>query len=105
MSKRRQPGEIVKRIPGSGFLGAASPQLIQVPFEPKYTQEAETCLVCLDGHCREWANLEVIDENHQKTGQFLYHISECEMMDLSELSGRTPNVTHRNLEVENADSE
>ena len=25
MSKRRQPGEIVVRIPGSGFLGSADP--------------------------------------------------------------------------------
>lgn len=79
MSKRRQPGEIVKRKPGSGFVGSAEPELVQVPNLPEYKTEAEHCMIsCGDPHCTEWANLPVIGpvENN-----FIFHISECQMED------------------------
>jgi len=82
MSRRRSPGEIVKRTPGSGFLGNAEPSLIQVPPEEAYTAEADPCLICDDPECREWANLKIVAG--PLTGEFLYHISECEMKDASD---------------------
>jgi len=34
-------------------------------------------LGCEDPECREWANLEVVGGPY--AGDFMYHISECEM--------------------------
>jgi hypothetical protein len=81
MSKRRQPGEIVVRIPGSGFLGSADPAVIQVPEMPNYDEETMFCMLCDDKQCREWANLKIIGGEHD--GKFLFHISECQMKDLA----------------------
>lgn len=100
MSQRRQPGEIVKRVPGSGFLGSAEPLFVQVPEKPAYDDcvywdseaktwrvnedgEAEHCMLgCGDENCREWANLKVV--HGPSAGQFLYHISECQMESLND---------------------
>lgn len=82
MSKRRKPLEIVKRQPGSGFLGNVEPFFVQIPGGKEYTSEAEPCILnCDDVECREWANLEIVTDSGQKTGDFLYHISECQMSD------------------------
>ncbi len=80
MSKRRSPGEIVKRRPGSGFLSSAEPELIKVPDGEAYGTEADTCMLgCGDRECREWANLEIV--SGPSKGEFLYHVAECEMSD------------------------
>lgn len=79
MSKRRNPYEIVRRRPGSGFVASAEPTLVRVPEEPAYTDEADPCMLCDDPACREWANLEIINGPH--AGSHMYHISECEMTD------------------------
>lgn len=79
MSKRRNPGEIVIRAAGSGFIGSHDPKYIQVPDEPEYTNEVAPCMVnCGDDYCREWANLKVVLA--KETG-FLFHVSECQMQD------------------------
>lgn len=94
MSKRRNPGEIVKRRAGSGFVSSEEPNLIRVPsgkaFEFEWQRmdagwadnpggEAKYCMLsCGDPYCREWANVEIVGAN----GGFLYHVSECEMMDV-----------------------
>lgn len=81
MSKRRQPGEIVRRSPGSGFLSGWEPALVQVPLEPAYSDEVSYCeLTCGDRDCREWANLLVIDGEF--AGKTLCHIAECQMSDV-----------------------
>lgn len=80
MSKRRKPGEVVRRIPGSGFLGAEDPKYVRVPTEPHYEDEMAPCIMgCGDDDCREWANLEVVGGKWD--GQCLCHISECQMED------------------------
>ena len=96
MSKRRKPGEVVKRRPGSGFCGAEEPQLVKVPEGKTYEAdcvldatgkwtanpggESSTCMMgCGDSACREWANLEVVSGDF--AGQTMYHISECQMED------------------------
>ena len=35
---------------------------------------------CGDPECREWANLEIVEGEH--AGSFMYHISECQMLDV-----------------------
>ncbi len=78
MSVRRKPGEIVKRQPGSGFLNSAKPEFIKI----LDTDDYDPCMMgCGDPDCREWPNVEVLDENRVGTGDFLYHISECQMGD------------------------
>ena len=98
MSKRRSPGEIVKRDAGSGFVGSEEPSLVKVPEGRAYEYdmvvgpdgnftlqineggEATPCLMgCGDTYCREWANLEIMNGPHK--GDFMYHISECQMED------------------------
>ena len=102
MSKRRNPGEIVHRVPGSGFCGSDEPQLIKVPAGKAYegtcikneddewvynpNGESDPCMMgCGDSDCREWANLEVVGGDFD--GEFLYHVSECQMVDVCEDSG------------------
>ena len=98
MSKRREPGEVVRRRPGSGFVGDAEPSLVKVPegkayefgwkrnkantgWETNEGGEADYCILgCGDDDCREWANVEIASGPHK--GECLCHISECEMFDL-----------------------
>lgn len=97
MSKRRQPGEIVRRQPGSGFIGSDVPSFIQVPEGKAYENdcvkdengewkvnpggEATVCMYqCGDDECREWANLKIVGGPYD--GDYIYHVSECEMFDL-----------------------
>ena len=96
MSNRRKPGEIVRRIPGSGFCGSAEPQRLRVPEGKTYEMdctrnptgkwqrnlggEASVCMMgCGDRACREWANVEIVSGPH--SGEFMYHVSECQMLD------------------------
>ena len=91
MSKRRQPGEVVVRRPGSGFLGAAEPRLVRVPERPAYDNDAAPCILdCGDKRCREWANLRIV--GGPDDGAHLCHISECEMSDPDEGEDRQPCV-------------
>lgn len=97
MSKRRSPGEIVKRKAGSGFVGSEEPSFVKVPEGKTYEfdtikdsngnwmanegGEASRCMMgCKDPECREWANLEIVTGPHK--GNVIYHISECQMEDL-----------------------
>lgn len=77
MSKRRKPGDIVRRRPGSGFCAAAEPSLVQIPEDEEWLP---CSLGCGDKDCREWPNLLIVEEGPHKGGYF-YHISECEMED------------------------
>jgi len=80
MSKRRKPGDIVRRKPGSGFLGSADPERIRIPSDVSIEDETIPCMLdCGDRECQEWANLEVVEGEFKDSR--LYHISECEMFD------------------------
>lgn len=46
----------------------------------------EKCAICYvdeehDQECREWPNVQVLDEDQQPTGEWAYHIGECKMFD------------------------
>lgn len=86
MSKRRQPGELVIRCAGSGFLGAAEPSIIKVPEGNDWEWASKDnrggagpCMICNDPECKEYPNLQIVQGPW--TGEYLYHISECEMSD------------------------
>lgn len=78
MSKRRQPGEIVRRLPGSCFCGSPTPELVRLTdsSDGELHDCSQPCMVCEDPECREWANVQVVD-----TGRWMFHLSECEMED------------------------
>ena len=78
MSKRRKAGDVVIRTPGSGFIGSAEPEKIKLIPE----EDNDYCVLeCGDKNCREWADCEVVDGPYK--GQFVYHMSECQMKDVS----------------------
>lgn len=81
MSKRRRPGEIVKRQPGSCFVGAAEPELVRLTDESDGELHAvETwCSLCDDPDCQEWANVEIV--SGEFAGEWMCHLSECQMED------------------------
>lgn len=79
MSKRRTPGEIVIKKAGAGFCGQRL--VIKIPLTA-IGEEFDYCMVsCDDNDCKEYANLEVIDEKGNVIGP-IYHVSECQMEDL-----------------------
>ena len=69
MSKRRNKGEIVYKIPGAGFCGEGL--VIRIDGEIDYCM-----LSCGDPQCKEWSDCEVV-----KDGGYVYHVSECQMED------------------------
>lgn len=85
MSTRRYPGEIVRRAPGSCFVGAAEPELVRLTDAGDgelHNVECWGCAICDDADCREWANAQVVTGAY--AGDWLCHLSECLMMDLTE---------------------
>lgn len=78
MSRRRSPGDVVQRAPGSGFVGSPEPSKVRICDDPP-----DPCLLgCGDPACREWPNLEVVEGPFK--GNYLYHVSECQMSDFQE---------------------
>ena len=71
MSTRRKAGDHVYKVPGAGFTGEA--------FEIVVGGEAEDwCFYdCGDPNCKEWSDCFV-----PKYGDYVYHVSECQMQDL-----------------------
>ena len=72
MSKKRNSGEIVYKTPGAGFCGDGLVIIVG--------GEKEPCLMCCgDSECSEWSDCLVL-----KNGEFVYHVSECQMEDLDQ---------------------
>jgi len=72
MSKRRQRGDKVYKIPGGGFCGEG--------LVIKVAGECGPCmLTCGDACCKEWSDCIVISD-----GGYIYHVSECQMEDFNE---------------------
>lgn len=90
MSKRRTAGDVVIKSPNAGFVGEPlkvriCPETYDPPYPPDYF---EPCFMdCGDDECREWVNLEVLDVNGNADG-YCYHVSECQMEDVPEISAR-----------------
>jgi hypothetical protein len=81
MSKRRKPNEIVRRTPGSCFLGAAEPAIVRLsgPEDGELHDCNHPCMLgCGDNACVEWANVQVVGGEHA----WLCHLAECQMEDV-----------------------
>ena len=79
-SKRRRPGEIVRRKPGSCFVMAGEPSLVRLSDESDgRLPYVDSCMVCDDPECREWGNVQIVDGPYK--GQWMCHLSECQMED------------------------
>jgi hypothetical protein len=50
--------------------------------------EPEECQCCGNQMCQEWPTLFELDANGAPTGDFAYHISECQMQDCQTGSGQ-----------------
>jgi len=82
MSKRRNPGDVVRKVPGAGFVGESL--VCRIP--DYFGDIPEPCFASLhrgepDDECMEWPNLEVLDANGDVVGHCC-HVAECEMEDL-----------------------
>lgn len=72
MSKRRNGGEIVWKVPGAGFLGLGETVILVAE------KDHRPCILdCGDPDCREWSDAYVVGDHNA----VVYHISECEMED------------------------
>jgi hypothetical protein len=78
MSKRRTDGEIVQKRAGAGFKG--DPMLVKVIYHLYEDEQAEPCW-CDDPDCRCFANVEIMTVDGRSTGEYVYHVSECQMDD------------------------
>jgi len=79
----RKSGEVVKRKPGSCFLGTVEESLdvVRIPAEDEEGYDVpDPCMICDDPHCQEWANVEVVAGPH--AGNWLCHLSDCQTEDL-----------------------
>lgn len=83
MSKRRQPGDVVARKPGSAFCGSGEPRLVRLSDERDgELHDIDSCLgLCDDPDCQEWANVQIMAGPHN--GNWMCHLSECMMEDLT----------------------
>jgi len=78
MSKRRKPGEWVRLLPNSGFVGESNRLLAQIQPE----DDPIPCFLCEDKECTEWATLRTEpDPQDNNKRHVLCHISECQMLD------------------------
>jgi hypothetical protein len=76
MSKRRQAGEVVVKREFAGFIG----ERMVIRLEPE--DDRDSCCLCDDPDCCEWANCAVLDDARGVRG-YCYHVSECQMEDLA----------------------
>lgn len=64
---------------GAGFVGEKM-KLMVPPTPPP--EEVDWCMMsCGDNQCKEYANIEAIDEDGNVIGM-VYHVSECQMEDI-----------------------
>ncbi len=81
MSQRRFPGEKVALKPRAGMSGRDEAFLAVIVEREGESPHHFRCPLCDDPACREWTTLEVLDERGKRTGEFVHHVSECEMSD------------------------
>lgn len=80
MSKRRSPGDIVKRKPGSCFIGNEYPQIVRLSdSKDGDLHYIDSCPLCDDPECQEWANVHIVGIEDG----WLFHLSECQMEDVN----------------------
>ncbi|MDP5168545.1 hypothetical protein [Pseudomonas syringae] len=73
--KRRSPGEVVRLEDhdSDGYNG-----LYQIALG---RGEPSDCVLCGNPRCKEWPTLFEVDVSLSQTGEFAYHVSECQMLD------------------------
>ncbi len=81
MSERRFPGEKVALRPRAGMSGRDHGFLGVIVQREGESPHRYRCPRCADTDCREWTTLEVLDDRGRRTGEFVHHVSECEMSD------------------------
>jgi hypothetical protein len=78
MSKRREVGDIVKKVKNAGFVGEEL--IIQITDDS--SENIDFCMFdCGDESCREFANVDVLDAQGNYRGTCC-HVSECQMEDI-----------------------
>jgi hypothetical protein len=79
MSERRNPGDLVRRKPGSCFIGASEPALVRLTdASDGDLHDIDACMMdCGDPDCREWANAQVVGGPY--AGGWVFHLAECQM--------------------------
>ena len=79
MSERYEPNQIVRRLPGSCFIGSGEPELVRLTGpEDGDMHDIDFCMMdCGDPECREWANAQVV--SGEFAGQWVFHLSECQL--------------------------
>jgi hypothetical protein len=83
MSKHRQVGVILKKKENGVYLIIPLVvKIVDIDPDPRYKSYSRCMLNCGDERCMEWANCEIM-ENGLPTGKYCYHISDCEMEDVS----------------------
>lgn len=81
MSKRRKPGDIVRLLPNTGFVGESD--RLSASIQPE--DNPPPCYMCDDPECVEWSNLLTVPDPDNDDIQYgLCHVSECRMLDLKE---------------------
>lgn len=72
----RKAGDVVMILAHvAGFGGVPGRYRIDKLGEPK------PCMICDEPDCQEWPNLERLGDLGNRTGEYAYHVSECEMTD------------------------
>ena len=79
MSKRRQPGEIVKSIPGNAFSPSKVPEFVRLTDERDGSLHYVDYGYCDDPDCQEWGNVQIVGGLHH--GEWMFHLEECYMED------------------------
>lgn len=79
MSIRRKIGDIVLvKTEDEEFVGQ---------IDGLGVEQQDCCSTCYvdpthDSECREWPNVKVLNDEHIATGEWAYHVPECEMFDV-----------------------
>ena len=96
MSKRRNPGDIIVKLPYAGFVGQTAYAVIQ----EEDTDDHIPCMLdCGDPECVEWIDVFLLPGDSMaeatealKREEYLgsaYHVSECQMADDAGHTGAT----------------
>jgi len=73
---------VVNKKSGAGFVGESCViRLVELETDPVRLRYPSICMLnCGDSKCREWDNVEILEDG--EVVGCLYHISECEMEDM-----------------------
>lgn len=82
---KRHVGEIVRKKKNAGFVGEEL-TIKLADIDPDFGPCEDGCFICNDSSCSEWFNCEIVRDG-VPTGQYVYHVSECEMETIESTHG------------------